>query len=167
MGKTVGVIAGVLLVAGIIFFGMSSMYKNRSPSNQSTNSTSTSQTKTTGGKFITTCTHYETGATGFKANDTSPIPTDIAALGSGETLCGSVAEANTVYYLTEKSDTQLEDVYKTKMLSKGCTVAAIVTPAPGHEVYSLNISFTCADGHYYIGSSASDNGYWVTFNPSR
>jgi len=167
MGKTVGVISGVIVIAGIIFFGITSIHKNQPSSAQPTNSTSTSQTKTTGGKFITTCTHYETGATGFKTNDASLIPTDVAAIGSGETLCGSLAESNSVYYLTDKSDSQIEDMYKTKMLSRGCTVAAIVTPAPGSEVYSLNISFACADGHYYVGTGFNDNGYWVTFSPPR
>jgi hypothetical protein len=167
MGKTVGIIVGVVVVAVIIFFGVTSMHKNQSSGIQPTNSSSTSQTKTAGGKFITTCTHYETGTTGFKANDASFIPADVAAVGSNETLCGSLAETNSVYYLTDKSDTQIEDMYKTKMTSRGCTVAAIVTPAPGSEVYSLNISFSCADGHYYVGTGFKDNGYWVTFSPPR
>ncbi|MFI5265300.1 MAG: hypothetical protein ACHQT7_00985 [Candidatus Levyibacteriota bacterium] len=168
MGKILGIIIGIIVIGGIIFFAATSLKKNQSGINQQpTNSGGSAQSQTAGGKTVTTCSHYETGAQGFKVNDTSPIPADIATLGSGETLCGSIVAFNTVYYLTEKSDSQIESLYTAKMLANGCTVAAKITPAPGHEVYSLNISYACPDGHYYVGTGFKDNGYWVTFNPSR
>jgi len=168
MGKIIGIIIGIVVIGVIIYFAVPSLHNNQTVVHpQQTNSVQSGQTQTPGGKLVTTCAHYETGSTGFKPNDASIIPSDVAAVGAGEMLCGSLSETNSVYYLTDKSDTQIEDMYKTKMLARGCTVAAVVTPAPGSEVYSLNISFACADGHYYVGTGFKDNGYWVTFSPPR
>jgi hypothetical protein len=168
MGKKFGILIGIVAVGGIIFFAATSLNRNQSGiGQQSNNSANSTQSQTAGGKLTIVCSYYATGSPDFKANDTSPIPADIAALGSGETLCGSVASANTVYYLTNKSDSQIENLYTAKMLARGCTVAAKITPVPGHEAYSLNISFACPDGHYYVGTGFKNNGYWVTFSPLR
>lgn len=167
MVKTLGIIIVVALLAVGFFLGIKTIGKNRINNSSVQNSANSGTNSTKSGKTKVPCAYYEKKTSGFKPGDTSPLPSDIAQLGSGETLCGSVPDYNTVYYLTDKSDSEIEDLYKTKMLEKKCGVAAKITPAPGHESYLLNISFKCPEGHYYVGTAFNDNGYWVTFNPPR
>jgi hypothetical protein len=102
----------------------------------------------------------------YKANDDSLLPADVAAVGSGETLCGSIASLGSVYYLTNKSDQEIVDLYKSKLTSAGCSFILSATPAPGAESFSTSYSYLCGGGKVYVGTGYKINTLFVTYAPA-
>jgi len=160
------VIAGIIIVGGIYFV----FVKGKSPAMNSAAimNTSSSSGQATGGKSKETCGYFQTGMESeYKANDDSILPADVAAVGSGETLCGSIASLNTVYYLTNKSDQEVVDLYKSKLTAAGCTFILSNTPVPGQETYSTSNSFQCSGGKVYVSTGFKLNTLSVTFSATR
>lgn len=120
------------------------------------------------GKMKSTCDSFKTGMESeYKAGDDSILPAEVAAVGKSETLCGSIASLNTVYYLTDKTDQQIIDLYRNNLTAAGCTFILSVTPVPGREAYSTNYSYQCSEGKIYVSTGFRVNTLFVTFSPPR
>jgi len=160
------VIAAIIIIGGIYFvFGKNkaSMVNNVAETN-ATNSAS----QVVGAKTKVECSYVEKGMESeYKAGDASILPSDVAAVGAGETLCGSIASLNTVYYLTDKSDQEIVDLYKSKLTASGCTFILSATPIPGQEVFSTSNSYQCSGGKVYVSTGFKVNTLSVTFSATR
>jgi hypothetical protein len=154
------VVAGIIIIGGVYFaFG-----KNKNTAVGTVNPSGQVATS----KLPETCDYFQKGMESeYKAKDDSILPADVAAVGSGETLCGSIASLNTVYYLTSKSDQEITDLYKSKLSSAGCTFILSATPVPGQEVYSISDSFQCSGGKVYISTGYKMDTLSVTFSATR
>jgi hypothetical protein len=156
------IIAGIIVVGGVYY----AVGRGKSTTGGIPNSTSTSNQ--TAAKTKETCSYFQKGMESeYKANDSSILPADVAVVGSGETLCGSIASLNTVYYLTDKSDKDINDLYKSKLTAAGCTFILSATPVAGQETFSTSNSYQCSGGKVYTSTGFKVNTFSVTFSATR
>lgn len=160
MKKIIAFIILAVILAGGIYYVL-----NRNSKVQKTASPNNSK-QVAGSKLKVTCDNFKIGMESeYKANDDSLLPVEIATVGSGETLCGSIASLGSVYYLTDKSDKEIVDLYKNKLTSAGCTFILSATPAPGAESFSTSYSYQCGGGKVYVGTGFKINTLFVTYTP--
>jgi len=161
------IIISVVIVA-VILLGAFFVIKMQEVYNVLSNSQATlpNINQTPGGKLKTNCAKYiqSQGKNTYKPGDTTPLPKDIVSIGSSETICGSVPSFGTVYYLTDKDDAALLELYREKLTARGCTIENTITPAPGHIAYAISMLFKCNDGNGYVSTGFKVNTFFVTFN---
>jgi hypothetical protein len=162
MNKIIVFLIVIALIGGGVYYAVTRSLKTSNSTSPATSN------QVSGSKLKTTCDNFKIGfETEFKAGDASILPTDVAAVGSGETLCGSIASLGSVYYLTDKSDQAIVDLYKSKLTAAGCTFILSATPAPGATSFSTSYSYQCGGGKVYVGTGYKVNSLFVTYTPTR
>jgi hypothetical protein len=162
----------VLIVVLVLAAGFAVYYfVQKTPSKTATAPNAPSATSSTksSGKQMVGCQVYQNlnanGATAFKTGDDSLLPADVAAWKGTNTLCGSSADLDYVYYSTTQDDQTLLSYYRQKLTARGCTVEDLETPPDGQVgPFAYVESFTCSDGyHGQVGTDFAYNTYWVQF----